>query len=325
MIVGQNQRELSALVTTFLLLIGLIFLVTAAPVLWIPHFVPTVRDIGPSFPRFLTVSLGTGFVAYLACAGLLLERAWRMRTSVSLLLAHGLIFLAFMMLFLMLSLPGTIHVGTMWSAQLATGAWIFTAQHVVPAILLLIYSIYAGQHVHLLPEEHKGRWLLFGVATSVALSVLTAWVAWNLSTSLPHIQDRPPLNRAYLRSGMGGAVIAIDGFALYTLWRRVREFSVCDLWLSTIQMGITLGAVLNILSQSRYSYGFYVGKSIEPLMAIIFALVLLHERRFLPKNKEISVHEFGTNTIHSDEQLVKSHSQSAGRKRDHDNDSTGTY
>ncbi len=156
-------------------------------------------------------------------------------------------------------------------------AWLFDiwqlVWHVVFAFVVLAYALLKDGSSTLSPPDRGAAAAILGSVAIVTLGVvaIALFVVAGRSVLVPLMlgaRGSEPIWR-YATS----AILALDLVALGVLW--VRRQSLLDLWLIVVMgcliFGISLSAVL---SQTRFSLGYYAGRFYE-LMAASFVLVIL--------------------------------------------------
>jgi signal transduction histidine kinase len=230
----------------------------------------------PRLDAFIPALEATVFVTDLITSVLLYALFSIHRSRPLLVLATGYLFTALIVIPHALTFPGAFSASGLLGAGLQTTAWLWIFWHVgFPAALLC----YAMLKVRKDNKSNLSTSPLFSIGASVAIAVgLVCGLTW-LTIAGEELLPRLFLDR--MRPSPTGHNVAISmilicATATAALWPHRR--SVLDQWLMVVGCAWILEMVFTALfTNSRFSVGFYAGRSFSLVTSTIVLAVLLAE------------------------------------------------
>jgi signal transduction histidine kinase len=259
---GQNRLAFGIVV---LLLIA--FCVTA----------PIANAQLPRVDAFIPVLETTIVINDLIVSALLLSQFVIVRRRALLVLASGYLFTALIVIPHALTFPGAFAPTGLFRAGLQSTVRLYIFWHVGSPLAVIVYILIKD-------EDSKAsmfrRSPLIAIGSSIAIVIAIVfgltWAAILENKILPRVfLDSVQLDQR-LTLLFGGLILTFDAAALVLLWRRGR--SVLDLWLTVICCAWLFETLLAaILITSRFSLGWYAGRTFGLIATFIVLLVLLSE------------------------------------------------
>ncbi|MBV9018437.1 MAG: MASE4 domain-containing protein [Alphaproteobacteria bacterium] len=260
---GQNRFALSVV-----LVLLAVFAVAAVIGLTLPSALIPVRIYA-----FVPVLAALLLINDLITAALLFGQFSIVRSHALLVIANAYLFTGLMAAVFALTFPGEFSPSGLFGAGLQTSAWIYNFWHYgFPAAVI--------GYVILLSVGSKTR---IATTSAVSLSVvivlgLVSGLTW-LATAgeqllLPLFVD--PVHPTPLARIVTSSNTILCLLALGLLYRCRR--SVLDLWLVVVLCAwVSELAILDVLLYSRFTFGFYVGRTFSLITSVVVLVVLLQE------------------------------------------------
>lgn len=234
------------------------------------------RDIRLApFPQFATfhaafVMVVDGIVAFLLFG----QFAYRPLHSYAILgaayLFNALVVVAFLFTF-----QGALRPDAVVAGGIQSSVWVWHAWHIVFP-LLVILSLWAHEHAAGTVQPRQivptiGRW----IAAAAALALLVAVAVSVFHDRLPVLvtPDRAPLTPAFY--AVSGIAVGITAAALALAMWAARRGAILHVWLAVSLTALLGDVVLNLVSSTRYSAGWYFGRAQSMVAAAILLLVFL--------------------------------------------------
>jgi signal transduction histidine kinase len=261
---SQGQRRLAFGIIALLLIA---FCVTA------PFANARLSHIDPFIPIFETTILITDLIT----ASLLFSQFFIVRRRALLVLASGYLFTALIVISHALTFPGVFAPTGLLGAGLQSTVWLYIFWHVASPLAMIAYVL-------INEEDSKVGISPRSVITAIGLTIAIViamvcgltWAATAGNRLLPGIfLDRVQMNES-VRLIFAGLMATLDAVGLVLLWRRGR--SVLDLWLMVICCAWLFETMMAaVLTDARYSLGWYGGRTFGLIATFIVLLVLLSE------------------------------------------------
>ena len=233
----------------------------------------SLPHVAPFIPIYETTILITDLIT----STLLFSQFFILRRRALLVLASSYLFTALIVIPHALTFPGVFSQMGLLGAGLQTTVWLYVFWHVASPLGMIVYVLTKD-------EDGKEKILRLSAIPAASQSIVAviaiacglAWVATAGSRFLPEIfLDRVQMNQS-VKLVFSGLMLAMDALAFVLLWRRRR--SVLDLWLMVVSFAwlfeTTMAAVL---IDTRYSLGWYAGRTFGLVATFIVLLALLWE------------------------------------------------
>jgi PAS domain S-box-containing protein len=216
----------------------------------------------PSFPLLIPMQMTgvmvlDGITAYLLLAQF---RHWRMQSYAILAMAYLLgVFLAFPFL---ISFPGMTETGDPLLGGSQSSIWLWNAWHLgFPLLVGVSIILYRRSKVIVATEERIDLYAWLAVAATVLGVIALAAVAILGQNYLPvlivHGSPHPLTGMFYLVSGIEGAINAV---ALSLCWPLARRGSLIHQWLFIALLAFMGETLASMLSDHRYTLGWYFSR-----------------------------------------------------------------
>jgi signal transduction histidine kinase len=232
------------------------------PLLPVPSFIPTVQAI------ILVNDLITSV--------LLFAQYSITRSAALLTLASGYLFTALIVVPQALTFPGAFTADGLLGAGPQSSTWLYIFWHIGSPAAMAVYGCIKDRDRPNAKEYGSAAsaigWCV--VLVCILVGALT-WVATAGEQFLPSVFTADRIHMIPIRAAIASAAeLSATGVAIAVLW--VRRRSVLDYWLLLVLCGMTPDKILPIflLTTSRYTVGYYAGRTFL-LMTSVFVLVQL--------------------------------------------------
>jgi signal transduction histidine kinase len=223
-------------------------------------------EIAAFVPAYATAML----LSEITTSVLLFSQFSVLRTRALLVISSGYLFTALMLILWVLTYPFT---GKGLFGNLQSTPYIYFYWHIGFPIFVIVYALLKDAN----PSKRSWRGPASGaIILSVVLTAAAASIAAYLfivdDTILPRLQlDILRSNSLWLYAGVPTLLLTI--ITLFVLW--IRRSSILDLWLMVSMCAYGIEPWLTY--PTRYSFGWYAGKSFGLLSSSLVLLVLLYE------------------------------------------------
>jgi signal transduction histidine kinase len=199
------------------------------------------------------------------------------RTRAILVLASGYLFTALIVIPHALTFPGAFAPTGLLGVGLQSTGWLYYFWHIGSASAVLVYAILKDANPPHAAKRHSvASAIAWSAAVVTALVCGLTWLAITGEWFLPALFSD---STQHIRTGLDifiPLILLIGMSAIATLW--VRRRSVLDYWLMLVVWALILEQVLiALLSDARFSLGFYTGRIFSLVTSIIVLVVLLAE------------------------------------------------
>jgi signal transduction histidine kinase len=194
-----------------------------------------------------------------------------------LMLASGYLFTALIVIPHALTFPGAFTPGGLLGAGLQSTGWLYYFWHVGFPSAVLAYALLKGAAPRNNAEKvTTARAIGLSVAIVLALVCALTWAVTAGDQYLPtFFSDRTKHVRDILNVAIP-VMLVVSGIALAALW--IRRVSVLDYWLMLVIWSLILEEILiALLSDARFSFGFYAGRVFSLITSLIVLVLLLAE------------------------------------------------
>lgn len=261
---NPTQRAI-ALVVVFALAVG--FVVTA--------YLSTTRM--PEIAAFIPIVAAMIFLNDFITSILLFGQFSLTRSKATLMLGGGYLFTALIIIPYTLTFPGAFAPTGLLGASIQSTAWLYIFWHFGYPASVVAYASYknAGSRGYVWQGSRSAAAIGRAVIIIVAIVCMLGWLATAGESYLP------PLFVDVTHTGpLSPYVLALDGlvsvFALAMLWARRR--SLLDLCLMIVMCAwITELALTGLITNARFSFGFYAGRVFSFTTSIVVLSVLIFE------------------------------------------------
>lgn len=260
---GQNRFALGIVVVLFTVFVAAVIIGKTVPAALTPVRVNS----------FVPVLAALLFVNDLVTSTLLFGQFSIVRSHALLLIAGAYLFTGFMAALFALTFPGEFSPSGLLGAGLQTSAWIYNIWHYGFPVSVIGYTILLS--VGTKTKTAVPLAISCSVAIVIGLVIALTWLATAGEDLLPPLFQDPvhptPLARIVTSSNT-----AVCLFALGLLYRCRR--SVLDLWLVVVLCAwVSELAILDVLLYSRFTFGFYIGRSFSLITSMVILVALLQE------------------------------------------------
>jgi signal transduction histidine kinase len=192
-------------------------------------------------------------------------------------LASGYLFTALIVVPHALTFPGAFAPTGLLGAGLQSTAWLYFFWHIgSPAAVLLYAYLKVANRPHTVIQRSTAPAIGCSAVIVITLVCGLTWTATAGDRFLPALFS-DSIN--HIRSTLDISIpliLLVGVFAIALLWARRR--SVLDYWLMLVVWALILEQVLiALLSNARFSLGFYAGRGFALVTSIIVLVVLLAE------------------------------------------------
>ena len=199
------------------------------------------------------------------------------RSRAILVLASGYLFTALIVIPHALTFPGAFAPTGLLGAGLQSTGWLYYFWHIGSASAVLVYAFLKDADSSDAAKRHSIAFAIgWSAAVVTALVCGLTWVAITREWLLPALFSD---STQHIRTGLDiviPLILLIGMSAIAALW--VRRRSVLDYWLMLVVWALILEQVLiALLSDARFSLGFYTGRIFSLVTSIIVLIVLLAE------------------------------------------------
>ena len=199
------------------------------------------------------------------------------RSRAILVLASGYLFTALIVIPHALTFPGAFAPTGLLGAGLQSTGWLYYFWHIGSASAVLVYAFLKDANPSHAAKRHSVASAIgWSAAVVTALVCGLTWVAITGEWFLPALFSD---STHHIRAGLDifiPLILLIGVSAIAALW--VRRRSVLDYWLMLVVWALILEQVLiALLSDARFSLGFYAGRGFSLVTSIIVLVVLLAE------------------------------------------------
>lgn len=215
----------------------------------------------------LGISLLNGLTAVILSMLLLAGSPLRSLTWVA--AAHA--FSAVMALMQLLAFPGIFGPQPLFSGSPQTAPWLWVIWHAGFPVLLFVHvgNRLLGRH-----EPSAALRQILPVIAAFALALIAGLLTMSLSRHLPQVIDGQHYG-VMLRDVSGIAAVSLNVGALCAVIAVTRLRDTFDRWLALGQYAFTLGIVLALAAQARYTAGWYMSRAMGLLCAGALLMALL--------------------------------------------------
>lgn len=276
-----EQRRLSLVVAAVLL---------AAFAISVPFAATPLRRVD----AFIPALDATIFVTNLITSLLLFAQFSIYRSRALLALASGYLFTALIVVPHALTFPGVFSETGLLGAGLQSTVWLYFFWHLGFPASLTVYVLLKNRSTDVTQGSLLSAIGLTVVSVVVVVSVVT-WLATAGDKFLPRLLlDRteiaPLLNRVFILN------ILVAVLALILLGT-ARQRSVLDQWLMIVALAFIAEQVFGgLLSGTRFSVGFYIGRVFSLVTSTVVLVMFLAETTRLYARLEVRTHEL-TNSL----------------------------
>ena len=230
---------------------------------------PVASEQWPAIPAFLpayhTFTIGTYSIA-----AYLLYGYFRQTGARALLwLWGGCIFTAVMLLFQLLSFPGSIAPDMRLLGGTQTPSWLWFLWHLGSAGMLFAYAmeewLAPGHRVASADAGFRQCALATGLLTLGSVAAVTVF-----DEHLPQIDVNGNFS-GIISTGIGPLIQVLSIAAPLMLWRASRFATPISAWLAVAMIALAFDNVITMMGGSRLSIGWYVGR----INAMVSAFVML--------------------------------------------------
>jgi PAS domain S-box-containing protein len=176
-----------------------------------------------------------------------------------------------------LTFPGMFSLTGLFNASLQTANWLWIFWHTGFPLGIILYVIVDARYKKVQLPPHQARrlsvLLLFGtLLLLVALSILAVVSSRFLPILIVH-GDYQRMNT----TGIGPAVLVISIVACGAVACQLRHGTVIQAWLCVAAFAWLFDVILNLLSGSRFSLGWYLARANSMIAVTVVLCSLLHE------------------------------------------------
>lgn len=192
-------------------------------------------------------------------------------------LASGYLFTALIVIPHSLTFPGAFSQTGLLGAGLQSTAWLYIFWHVgFPTSLLMYASLKDQKPAEPVTQASTLAAIGWSVAIVSGLVCGLTWLAIAGDRFLPRLVAPDRVHASPLLSYFVACMALICVTALAVLW--VRRRSVLDQWVTVVSLAlISELAFTSLLSNARFSFGFYAGRVLSVVTSTIVLVVLLAE------------------------------------------------
>jgi len=203
-------------------------------------------------------------------------------------LAGGYAFTAIVAMAQFLTFPGILDEPLAAPTEGNTAVWLWILWHAgFPCFVLLAVGAKlkpAGlPRVSALPQRLIN---LFPMAVGIAAALAGAALLIGGPDFAPALAQGDDYSRLS-HSFIGGALVALNIFALATLISRTRLRDIISLWLAVAMFAFMLDIVLSMAAMERYNAGWYIGRCVSIVSAAALMVALMIEHFHLHRDAEI--------------------------------------
>ena len=231
----------------------------------------------PRFDAFIPSLEAIIFVNDLVTAILLFTQYSIVRSRAILVLASGYLYTALIVIPHALTFPGAIAPTGLLGAGLQSTGWLYYFWHIGSVSAVLIYALLKDANLPHAARRHSVASAIgWSAAVVIALVCGLTWVAIRGEWFLPTLFSD---STYHFRVGLDifiPLIMLIGLSAIAGLW--VRRRSVLDYWLMLVVWALILEqGLIALLSNARFSLGFYAGRGFSLVTSLIILVLLLSE------------------------------------------------
>ena len=199
------------------------------------------------------------------------------RSRAILVLASGYLFTALIVIPHALTFPGAFAPTGLLGAGLQSTGWLYYFWHIGSSSAVLVYAFLKDANRPQAAKRHSAASAIgWSAAVVTTLVCGLAWFAITGEWFLPALFSD---STHHIRVGLDifiPLILLIGMSAIAALW--VRRRSILDYWLMLVVWALILEQVLiALLSNARFSLGFYTGRVFSLVTSLIVLVVLLAE------------------------------------------------
>jgi signal transduction histidine kinase len=260
---NRAQRRLALAVVLALLAASLI---TAGPLSYIRP---------PKIVAFVPAYAAAMFVVDVITAVLLFAQFTILRLRALLVIASGYLFTAFIVIPWMLTFPGVFSPGGLLGAGLQTPVYLYAVWHTaLPASVIAYAFLKEAEPARRLSEGPVSAAILGSVAVTAGIVCVSTVLIIALDPRLPRVTtDLGHFSSLLVYEAV--LVTVCSGVAAIVLGVRLR--SVLELWLIVMMCAYAIEIWLITVFGTRFSLGWYVGRTFGLLSGSLVLFVLLYE------------------------------------------------
>jgi signal transduction histidine kinase len=191
-----------------------------------------------------------------------------------LVLASGYLFTALIVIPHALTFPGAFAPGGLLGAGLQSTGWLYYLWHIGFPSAVLAYAV-----LNAAPVPEKGATArAIGLSVAIVLALVCAFT-WAVTAGDKYLPTFFSDSTKHVRDILNVAIpvmLVVSGIALAALW--IRRVSILDYWLMLVVWSLILEEILiALLSDTRFSLGFYAGRAFSLITSLIVLVLLLAE------------------------------------------------
>jgi len=192
-----------------------------------------------------------------------------------LVLASGYLFTAMIVIPHALTFPGAFAPGGLLGAGLQSTGWLYYLWHIGFPSAVLAYAVLKDAA----PVPEKGATArAIGLSVAIVLALVCAFT-WAVTAGDKYLPTFFSDSTKHVRDILNVAIpvmLVVSGIALAALW--IRRVSILDYWLMLVVWSLILEEILiALLSDTRFSLGFYAGRAFSLITSLIVLVLLLAE------------------------------------------------
>jgi signal transduction histidine kinase len=228
----------------------------------------------PRVEAFIPTTETAVFISEIITSVLLFSQFAVVRRPALLALASGYCFVALMVVLHVLTFPGLIAPAGFLGAGPQTSAWLYLFWHLGLPLASIIYALLSGAESPKFLSGYTPQAAIgFSVTIVILLVCVLGWIATAQEMRLPIILgDSGHLSLFAIFAN--GLLVVLGVLALVAIW--IGRRSVLDLWLTVAIVAFLIEMLLSVLlAGTRYSLGYYVGRTFSVIVGVVVLTAML--------------------------------------------------
>ena len=232
---------------------------------------------GPELKPMLPIVTTTWALADLMTAFLLLSQFYVNGTTFLTALGAAYALSGLLTCPYVLAFPNLFYTGHMSIPEQQISIWLWSFWHAAFPAIVGISALWDPQlKLRTMSRTANRNALWFTVVATIAVAGIVTALVFGEKAALPRLVINGRFTFAW-RNVVAPALVVLNSLGCVLLLRRGKNLTTLHLWLVVAMFTGVLDCVLNAMSPSRYSYGWYIGKLETVVTANIVLGVLLGE------------------------------------------------